>query len=232
MEDEKIREQYIAWAATYDEDKIKLFKRAGVDYQEFMTSFIQLCDLNPGMNILDVGVGTGLTSISIAKALSGNCKISAIEPVDAMIDRAKFNVKKKSLEKVISVEKGRGETIPSGDENYDLVTCMFAIRHMDVERALNEFKRVLKPTGKIVIADTCAPEKWRTFLGRILTFIIMRLLATKKKYRGEVKSKVLTVEEWKNSLQQLGLRIIQIKEFPGKKDSEWELKRVIISIRK
>lgn len=69
------------------------------------------------MNILDVGVGTGLTSLHIAKYLSGNCKILGVEPVEEMIKRAKYNIKKESLEDVISIKKGIGENIPCENEN-------------------------------------------------------------------------------------------------------------------
>jgi ubiquinone/menaquinone biosynthesis C-methylase UbiE len=230
MINEKIKEQYRVWASTYDEDKVKLFKDSGIDYQEFMDSLIEVCGLKPGMNILDVGAGTGLTSIAIAKALVGNCKILAIEPVDEMIEKARVNIQKEGFNKIINVEKATAENIPCGNETYDLIICTFAIRHMDIEKALKEFARVLKPNGKIVIADIAAPEKWRSLLGKIIMPIMQLMIS--RKYKGEIKSKVLTTNEWKNLIEKLNLKIVQIVEFPGKRDPEWELKRVIISLQR
>lgn len=96
---------------------------------------------------------------------------------------------------------------------------------------MNEFIRVLKPDGKIVIADICAPEKWRTLSGKILMFLVL-CLSVAKKHKGEAKSKVLTLNEWKKLLENMGLKIVKTKEFVGKKDPHWEMRRVIISAKK
>lgn len=231
MENEKTKEQYMKWASTYDKDKVALFKDAGIDYHKFMDSFIKCCDLKPGMNILDVGAGTGLTSMSIAKALSGECTILGIEPVDEMIEKARSNITKESLHDVITLKKETGEDIPCKDEQFDLVTCTFALRHMKIENALREFERVVTPGGRIVIADICAPEKWRTFFGKILVGGIMKVI-TARKYKGEARSTVLTTREWQALFEKVGLTLVELQEFCGKKDPEWELRRVIFSIRK
>ncbi len=231
MENEKTKEQYTKWASTYDKDKVTLFEDAGIDYHKFMDSFIKCCDLKPGMNVLDVGAGTGLTSMFIAKALSKECTILGVEPVDEMIEKARSNITEESLHDVITMEKGIGEDIPCKDEQFDLVTCTFAIRHMDSEKALLEFERVLKPGGRIVIADICAPEKWRTFFGKIFVGGIMRVI-TAQKYKGEARSTLLTTHEWEALLEKTGLTLLELQEFCGKKDPEWELKRIILSAQK
>ncbi|HEC87655.1 MAG TPA: class I SAM-dependent methyltransferase [Thermoplasmatales archaeon] len=230
MKDKRIEEQYRKWAETYDKDKIRLLEKQGTNYEEFMRRFIDLCDLKQEMNILDVGTGTGLTSIAIAKALSCKCKIFAIEPVEEMIGKAKRNIQQEGVEECIHIRRGVGESLPCNDENFDLITCTFAIRHMDVMKAISEFKRVLKRDGKIVVADICAPEKWRSIPGRIITPFMQFMVS--RKYKGEMKSKVLTVEEWKTLLKKSGLTLDKIIEFPGKREPHWELKRVIISMRK
>ncbi len=230
MIEKKIGQQYEEWAKSYDEDKIKLFGESGVDYNEFMKSLLSLCELKPNMSILDVGAGTGLTSIAIAKALSCNCRILAVEPIDEMIERARTNVQQEGVEDCIEFKNGIGESLPCNDEEFDLVTCTFAIRHMDVEGALLEFERVLRPSGRIVIADICAPEKWRSLPGKIITPLMQFMIS--RKYKGEMKSKVLTVNEWKTLIEKLDLRIRSIVEFPGKREPEWEIKRVIMSIQK
>lgn len=230
MKDKKIEEQYRKWAETYDMDKIRLIEKQGTNYEEFMNAFMDLCELKHGMNILDVGAGTGLTSIAIAKALLCKCKILAIEPVDEMIEKAKRNIRQERVEECIVIKKGLGESIPCNDEEFDLITCTFAIRHMDIEKAISEFRRTLKPGGKIVIADICAPEKWRSPLGKIITPLMQFTIS--RKYKGEMKSKVLTVAEWKALIKKSGLRVDGIIEFPGKREPDWELKRIIISMRK
>jgi ubiquinone/menaquinone biosynthesis C-methylase UbiE len=227
----KVNEQYTSWAATYDRDKVEMFAQAGYSYEEFMVRLLKLCGLRVGMNILDVGTGTGLTAISVAKALSGNCRILGIEPIDAMIDKAKSNIKNEELEDVILIKKASAQNVPSEDHVYDLVTCTFAIRHTDVGKALAEFIRVLKPNGRIVIADIYAPEKWRSVLGKIMA-PVFQFAFRFRKYKAETKSNVLTMNEWRTLLEGLGLTVIDILEFPGKKDPQWEIGRAIIAIEK
>jgi ubiquinone/menaquinone biosynthesis C-methylase UbiE len=230
MED-KVSEQYTLWASTYDKDKVEIFARAGYSYEEFMVRFIKSCCLKAGMNILDVGSGTGLTAITIAKAVSGNCRIAGIEPVDAMIGKAKTNIKNEGLQDVILINKASAESVPSEDCVYDLVTCTFAMRHTNIEKALTEFARVLKPKGRIVVADIYAPEKWRNILGKLIA-PLFQFAFRFGKYKAETISKVLTINEWRALLGRLGLTVTNIVEFPGKKEPDWEIGRAIISITK
>jgi ubiquinone/menaquinone biosynthesis C-methylase UbiE len=230
MEDE-VNKQYTTWAATYDKDKVEMFARAGSSYEEFMVRFLKLCDLRSGMNILDVGTGTGLTAISVAKALSGNCRILGIEPVDAMIEKAKSNIKKEELQDVILIDKSSAENILVENCVYDLVTCTFAIRHTNIKKVLVECIRVLRSKGRIVVADIYAPEKWRSMLGKLM-IPAFQFVFRFRKYKAETKSKLLTISEWRTLLGGLGLTIIDIVEFPGKRDPEWEIGRFVMAVEK
>jgi len=227
----KVNEQYTSWAATYDKDKVNIFTQAGYSYEEFMVRFLKLCNLRAGMNMLDVGTGTGLTAISVAKALLGNCRILGIEPIDAMIEKAKSNIKNEELQDIILIKKASAENVPSEDHVYDLVTCTFAIRHTDIGKALAEFVRVLKPKGRIVIADIYAPEKWRSVLGKFMA-PVFQFAFRFRKYKAETKSNVLTIDEWRTLLGGLEFIVIDIVEFPGKRDPQWGIGRAIIAIEK
>jgi len=196
-----------------------------------MVRFLKLCNLRAGMNMLDVGTGTGLTAISVAKALLGNCRILGIEPIDAMIEKAKSNIKNEELQDIILIKKASAENVPSEDHVYDLVTCTFAIRHTDIGKALAEFVRVLKPKGRIVIADIYAPEKWRSVLGKFMA-PVFQFAFRFRKYKAETKSNVLTIDEWRTLLGGLEFIVIDIVEFPGKRDPQWGIGRAIIAIEK
>lgn len=225
----EIKEQYKNWANQYDHEKIKIFEKAGIDYDKFMKYFLDFCNLKQGIKILDIGAGTGLISIALCKKLNKKCEIIAIEPVEEMIDQALNNIAKEGFEDIITIRKGIGEKLLFEDNSFDLITCSFAIRHMEIEKALKEFERIIKPKGLIVIADICAPMKWRSGFGKFLAFFFNRKL--KKKYKGELRSKVFTIEEWKELLNQLGFKINNLKEYFGKRDPNWELKRIIIAIK-
>jgi len=228
----KIKIQYSKWAETYEKDKIELFKKDGLDYDEFMNKFLECCELKPNMYILDVGIGTGLTSIFLAKKLSNKCKITGIEPSEEMVNFAKINLKKENLGNTISLKMGKGEEIPFKNGSFDLTVSTFALRHMEIEKALKEIRRILRNKGRIVVADICAPEKWRTSFGKVVSFMVKHIISGKRQHRGESESHVLTVKEWKELFGKFEFRINRILEFPSKEAPEWKPKRVIFSATK
>ena len=92
-----IKERYEAWASTYDRDKVEIIRKdTGIELEEFVDHILDNCQLKKGQKILDVSIGTGLISVSISKRLSGNCKILGIDITDAMLAKAKNNIKMES----------------------------------------------------------------------------------------------------------------------------------------
>ncbi len=60
---------------------------------------------------------------------------------------------------------GGATSLPFATAAFDVVTCTAAFHHFpDPLQALVEFKRVLSPGGKLVIADTCRDLSWGTWV--------------------------------------------------------------------
>jgi len=225
-----IKEQYEAWASTYDLDKVEIIRKdTGIELEEFVNHILDNCQLKKGQEILDVGVGTGLISVSISKSLSGNCKILGIDITDAMLAKAKNNIKMESLGHVISLKKASAENLPVENSFFDLVVCVFTIRHTHIERALREFMRVLKPKGRVVIVDLYAPERWGSLSARIVMPIFKLLFMRKKEMSAEKRSKLLTLEEWKTQAMEIGGKEVKIENFPHIDEPEWKPGKMIIS---
>lgn len=225
-----VKEQYEAWASTYDKDKVEIIRSdTGIELGEFVNCILDNCHLEDGQNILDVGTGTGLIAMFIAKRRSGRCKILGIDITDVMLEKAKTNIKKESLENVISLRKASAENIPAADNFYDLVVCVFTIRHTDIKGALSEFMRVLKSGGRVVIVDLYAPEKWRSLPAKIIMPIFKLFFMRKKKMKAEKESKLLTLDEWKTLAIEIGGKAIQIEKFPNISEPEWKPGKMITS---
>ena len=63
--------------------------------------------------------------------------------------------------------QGRAEELPCGDATADFVTMGYALRHLsDLDRALSEFLRVLRPGGRLVMLEITKPQ------GRIATLAL------------------------------------------------------------
>lgn len=104
-----------------------------------------LKELPPGARVLDVGCGTGEY---VRRLNELGFQVSGLEPAEAMRQAA--------------IEKNPGSTILNGiatqipfpDESFDFVICIEVLRYLhrsDVDQALGEMRRVLKPGGKMFL---------------------------------------------------------------------------------
>jgi ubiquinone/menaquinone biosynthesis C-methylase UbiE len=225
-----VKEQYEAWVSTYDKDKVEIIRNdTGVGLGEFVNRILDNCHLKDGQNILDAGTGTGLIAMSIARRLSGNCRILGIDITDAMLEEARVNIEKEHFENAVSLRKASAEKIPADNDVYDVIVCVFTMRHTNIESALGEFMRTLKPEARVVIVDLYAPEKWRSLPARIILPIVKLFLMRKKEMRAEKESALLTPGEWKTLAAEIGGKDIHIERFPHTSEPKWRPGKMIMS---
>ncbi|MBN1378379.1 MAG: class I SAM-dependent methyltransferase [Gammaproteobacteria bacterium] len=108
--------------------------------------------LTLGQRVLDVGAGTGVISLLAQKIVGDGGYVVAVDPSQNMLDIAKANGVKNTY-------KGLGESLPFADNEFDMVTMGFALRHVSDLRVLfKEYQRVLKPGGKILLLEITRPK--------------------------------------------------------------------------
>lgn len=91
--------------------------------------------------IIDVGSGTGANILLLQE-------FGDVTGIDVSTDAIEF-CKKRGLD---NVKLGSAEEIPLADETADLVTAFDVVEHLDDDVAcLREFRRVLKPDGRILL---------------------------------------------------------------------------------
>jgi ubiquinone/menaquinone biosynthesis C-methylase UbiE len=96
--------------------------------------------IGPGRDVLDLGAGTGKLTRQLA-ALGAN--VVAVEPDGEM--RVELERGTPGVEALA----GSAESIPLRDSTVDAITCAQAFHWFDVDRALPEMWRVLRPAGGI-----------------------------------------------------------------------------------
>jgi SAM-dependent methyltransferase len=101
--------------------------------------------LTPDAMVADVGSGTGILSELL---LGAGCQVVGVEPNDAM--RAAAESRLKSCAEFRSV-KGTAEATTLEDASADFITAAQAFHWFDAERARAEFRRILKPGGRVVL---------------------------------------------------------------------------------
>jgi ubiquinone/menaquinone biosynthesis C-methylase UbiE len=116
-------------------------------------------DLSAGDSLLDVGCGTGTLTIQAARRLGGAGRVIGIDPAPRQIARARSKARRASV--AAEFQPGVIEHLPFPDATFDVVTSTLMMHHLpdDLRRqGLAEIARVLRPQGRLVLADFDYPD--------------------------------------------------------------------------
>ena len=146
----------IRWASSYDFlTNILTLGQA----KRLRTMTIDNALLKPGESILDVGCGTGAVTIPAKQRVGAAGKAAGIDPAPEMIAVALKKAHRKGLE--IDFRIGVIEALPYPDTSFDVVTSSLMMHHLPQHlqvKGLAEIYRVLKPGGRLMIADLLGPN--------------------------------------------------------------------------
>lgn len=122
---------------------------------EVLRRVVELSQPMASWRVLDVGTGTGNTAFAIAPAVAW---VTGIDLTPEMLKAAERVRKERGFANV-TFETGDVHDLPYPDGAFDLVLCRRAAHHFsDINRAIAEMRRVLKPTGRLVVDDRSVPE--------------------------------------------------------------------------
>ena len=107
--------------------------------------------LATGMRLLDVAAGTGLVTAAAVEMVGPTGHVWALDPSPGMLTELKKKVKVETL-------LGYAEDIPLAESSVDFVSMGYALRHVgDLDKAFNEFHRVLRADGRVCIMEISRP---------------------------------------------------------------------------
>src|ERR1700716_1636996 len=144
---EGVEKAYGRWAPVYDLVFGKVF-------DEGRRSTIAEAD-KIGGRILDVGVGTGL-SLSDYSSTTKLCGVDISEP---MLRKAQSRVRALGLRNVETLAVMDAKSLAFADSSFDAVVAQYVITAVpDPEATLDDFIRVLKPGGELILVNHIGAE--------------------------------------------------------------------------
>lgn len=165
MQRETVAAAYDRWAPIYD-----MFF-GGVFEAGRREAVLAACRV--GGRILEVGVGTGISLPQYAP----DSRLVGIDIADAMLEKARQRVRRLGLANVEDLAVMDAENLAFPDQSFDVVVAQYVVTAVpNPERALDEFARVVRPGGEIIITTRIgADDGLRSQLERVLMPVTSRL---------------------------------------------------------
>jgi ubiquinone/menaquinone biosynthesis C-methylase UbiE len=127
--------------------------------------------LKPGDQVLDLGCGTGALAVRLARR---GCQVTGVDSSPAMLDQAGRHAQQEGMAGQVTFRELGVVELDTAfeDASFDAVvsTLLFSeLSEDEIDYALVECRRVLRPDGQLLVADEVLPD---SALGRLGTFLL------------------------------------------------------------
>ncbi len=143
-----------AWAEDLGyPDELAAVPASAVDSFAGVANPFSLGRLQPGEHVLDLGSGAGTDSLVAALMVGPEGHVTGIDMTPEMLDKARRSASEMGAENVDFIES-EAEALPFADASFDVVISNGVIDLIpDKDAVFSELHRVLRPGGRIQIAD-------------------------------------------------------------------------------
>ncbi len=144
-----------AWAADlrYPLDLLDRVPEASAQSFAGVANPFSLGALSPGERVLDLGCGAGTDSLVAAQMVAPGGSLIGIDMTSEMLAKARASAREMGAANVEFVE-GEAEELPFGEAEFDVVISNGVIDLIpDKDAVFSEILRVLRPGGRVQIAD-------------------------------------------------------------------------------
>ncbi|PAU78171.1 methyltransferase domain-containing protein [Halomonas salipaludis] len=183
----------------YDPRGLDAVPDAAIDSFAGVGHFLDLAAIQLGETVLDLGSGSGMDSLLAALATGPGGQVLGLDMTAAQRDKAE-RLAREADSGQVTFRAGYIEAPPFADESVDVVISNGVINlSADKSRVFAEAARVLRPGGRLALADivteTALPESvscnatlWAACIGGALQ---------QDDYRAAIESAGLVIETWR-----------------------------------
>lgn len=138
-----------SWGSSYRLVAAEKWKAKSAAMGRVVTeALVEYAAPQPGMQVLDLASGTGEPGISLALRVAAHGRITAVDLNSELLALAAERASKRNLSN-FATQQADAHKLPFPDHCFDLATCRFGVMFFaQVEQALAELRRVLKPSAR------------------------------------------------------------------------------------
>ena len=172
--------------------------------QRFVEDFLEAHGACGGGMILDVGTGTALIPIELARVDAG-AKILAVDLAEAMLEMARRNVENSGWSDRIRLERVDAKGLKYPDASFESVISNSIIHHIPAPSpALAEMVRLVAPGGSLFVRDLARPESDAEVDQLVAMYAAEETLRAQALFSDSLHA-ALTLEEVRSIVSSLGL---------------------------
>jgi ubiquinone/menaquinone biosynthesis C-methylase UbiE len=139
-------------------------------------------ELKPGMDVADIGAGTGLFTRLFADQVGPSGKVYAVDIASGFLKHIAADAAKRGQQQVVTVVGTQDSTnLPRA--SVDLVFLCDVYHHLETpERNLSSIRRALRERGRLVVIDFDRVE------GKSTDFVLKHVRASRHVFRQEIEA--------------------------------------------
>ncbi|MGE5543845.1 MAG: arsenite methyltransferase [Bacillota bacterium] len=185
-------------ARIYDPEDISSLPSQAVNASLGCANPLILANLQEGEVVLDLGSGGGIDALIASQYVGKTGKVYGLDMTDEMLELANANKERMGVENVEFL-KGYMEEIPLADASVDVVVSNCVVNLSDDKEAvMREIYRVLKPGGRLAIADIVRTREVPTALQDMVALWVGCFAGA------------LSIDEFKSCLDRVGFNEISV----------------------
>jgi ubiquinone/menaquinone biosynthesis C-methylase UbiE len=216
---EKIIEAFTEMTPRYEEVVDSELNRFwGWRYTEFIAQLVQPVAVKEQELVLDIATGTGniLTGLQAKGMPSHN--LHGLDITFSMLKRAQQRLVGTGSQAPPALACASAMAMPYKRAAFTHVLCGLATHHMQVRQLVQECQRVLRPGGRLSLADAGASPLWKIpgvkLLLKLAAFLYFSRVENRTRAWAEVSAvaNVYTPQEWRAILGESGFHDITIQK--------------------